>query len=130
MASKWRSCGAFAGNNRGKRTSGVSRFAGWPPELALRAAWRRFARAFTRAAAGKVRLRPSREVSARGPLKHSSSREKRYRDEGLRGETMKPVAIALLLFGSLYCTREGDTQDAGDVFPATTNAWGPDSQPA
>src|SRR5437762_5582436 len=127
VASKWRSCGAFAGNNRGKRTSGVSRFAGWRPELELRAAWRRFARASTRAAAGKVRLRPSREVSARGPLKRTStdsSREKRYRDEGFRGEAMKPVAIALLLFASLCCTRECYAQDAGDFYPATTNVWG------
>src|SRR5437667_1860740 len=127
MASKWRSCGAFAGNNRGKRTSGVSRFAGWRPELALRAAWRRFTRAFTRAAAGKVCLRASPEVSARGPLKRTStdsSREKRYRDKGFRGEAMKPVAIALLLFANLSCTRECYPQDAGDFHPATTNVWG------
>ena len=37
---------------------------------------------------------------------------------------MKPVAIALLLFASLSCTRECYTQDAGDFYPATTNVWG------
>ncbi len=37
---------------------------------------------------------------------------------------MKPVAIALLLFASLCCTRECYPQDAGDFHPATTNVWG------
>jgi 1,4-alpha-glucan branching enzyme len=37
---------------------------------------------------------------------------------------MKPVAIALLLFASLCCTRECYAQDAGDFHPATTNVWG------
>ena len=37
---------------------------------------------------------------------------------------MKPVAIALLLFASLSCTRECYAQDAGDFHSATTNVWG------
>src|SRR5690349_24010161 len=37
---------------------------------------------------------------------------------------MKPVAIALLLFASLCCTRECYAQDAEDFHPATTNVWG------
>lgn len=37
---------------------------------------------------------------------------------------MKPVAIALLLFASLCCTRECYPQDAADFHPATTNVWG------
>jgi 1,4-alpha-glucan branching enzyme len=37
---------------------------------------------------------------------------------------MKPVAIALLLFASLCCTRECYAQDARDFHPATTNVWG------
>jgi 1,4-alpha-glucan branching enzyme len=42
----------------------------------------------------------------------------------LRGEAMKPFAIALLLFASLSCTRECYPQGAGDFHAATTNVWG------
>jgi hypothetical protein len=37
---------------------------------------------------------------------------------------MKLVAIALLLFASLCCTRECQSQDAADFHSATTNVWG------
>src|SRR5438034_6549402 len=42
----------------------------------------------------------------------------------MKGFEVKPVAIALLLFASLCCTRECYAQDAGDFYPATTNVWG------
>jgi len=41
-----------------------------------------------------------------------------------RGEALKPLAIALLLFTSLYYTRACRAQDTGDFHPATTNVWG------
>lgn len=37
---------------------------------------------------------------------------------------MKQIAIALLLFATLFCTRECHAQDAGDFHPASTNVWG------
>ena len=79
-----RSGGPLAGRHGGKRTSGVGGFAGRRPKFAIRAEGGWFARVFTQFVAGKVCLRASREVSARGPLKRISTeslREKRYRDE-------------------------------------------------
>ena len=84
LAGKWRSGRPLAGRHRGKRTGGVGGFARRRPKLAIRAESGWFARVFTQFAAGKVCLRASREVSARGPLKRTSTeslREKRHRNE-------------------------------------------------